>query len=208
MRIRSFFFILPALALLIPAARATTVVPPSFMELVDEADAIYRGRVAKIEARRVDRGDGNGTVIKTFVTFGVERVLKGTTKEEVVLEFLGGTVGEDTLQVSGMPKFALGDREFVFVQKNGLQFCPLVGLGHGRYRVLRDAARGRDIVARDNGQPLTDTAEVALPLQESLPPNVRAARAEAAISRAMTSAAFEEGVSTVLNRRGAKTTQK
>src|SRR5262245_3348534 len=57
-------------------ARATTVVPPSFPELVGQAEAIYRGQVKNVESRRVARADG-GTVIKTFVTFAIERTLKG-----------------------------------------------------------------------------------------------------------------------------------
>ena len=122
------------------------------------------------------------------------------------MEFLGGTVGDESLVVTGMPKFARGDREFVFVQKNGVQFCPLVALSHGRYRVLRDAARSRDFIARDNGQPLTDTAEVEQPLQD-LPTPVRAARAQAAIERALTPAAFEEGVAAAIRRRGSKPVQ-
>jgi hypothetical protein len=68
---------------LAPGVQATTVVPPSFPELVGEADAIYRGRVTSVQARRVERTDGEGSVIKTFVTLAVERVLKGPERTEV-----------------------------------------------------------------------------------------------------------------------------
>lgn len=189
-----------ALALAAPAARATSVIPPSFAELVTEADAIYRGTVAAIEARRVERNDGQGSVIKTFVTFTIDRALKGPARASVTLEFLGGTVGDESLQVQGMPKFAVGDREFVFVQKNGVQFCPLVAMTHGRYRQLRDTATGKDYVARDNRAPLTDTAEVALPMT-TLPAPVRAASAASAVERALSPAAFESRIATEVDRR-------
>lgn len=175
-----------------PRADATSVIPPSFPELVAEAEAIYRGTVTSIEARRVARPEG-GTIIKTFVTFAVDSVLKGPTQSEVVLEFLGGTVGDESLEVTGMPKFAVGQREFVFVQKNGTQLCPLVGLMHGRYRVLRDADGAHDYVARDNGAPLTDTAEVELPMTP-LPAQMRTARAATPGADALTPAAFESRV--------------
>ncbi len=178
---------------------ATTVVPPSFAELVADADAIYRGTVSAVEARRVARPDGQGAIIKTFVTVRIEKVLKGPERPEVTLEFLGGTVGDESLVVQGMPKFATGDREFVFVQRNGIQFCPLVAMSHGRYRQLRDATSGRDYVARDNRMPLTDTAEVALPMT-ALPGPVRAAAAAAAVSDAFTPADFEAKVSAELAR--------
>jgi len=184
---------------LAPGVRATSVVPPSFPELVAEADAIYRGRVTAVQARRVDRPDGEGTVIKTFVTLVVERVLKGPERNDVTLEFLGGTVGEETMSVSGMPKFNLGAREIVFVQKNGVQFCPLVGLMHGRYRVVRDEATAREHVARDNGAPLTDTSEVEMPIA-TLPGPVRAATAANASANALTPAAFESSITNEVQR--------
>lgn len=187
------------LSLVPPALHATSVVPPNFSELVNGADAIYRGTVTAVEARRLARPDGAGTMIKTFVTVAIDRALKGPAKNEVTLEFLGGTVGDESLIVSGMPKFAVGDREFVFVQKNGLQFCPLVAVMHGRYRVLRDAAAAKEFVARDNGTPLTDTSEIGLPMTE-LPAPVRAANAASAIDRALTPAAFESKISAELDR--------
>ena len=190
MQIRPTFLLLCALALLAPALRATTVVPPSFPELVSAAEAIYRGRVTAVESRHVPRADGAGQVIKTFVTVSVDKVLKGAQRSEVVLEFLGGRVGDESLRVTGMPTFRVGEQEFVFVQKNGLQFCPLVAVMHGRYRVLRDAAEAREFVARDNRVPLTDVAEVGLPMAE-LPAQVQAATAASTAARALTPAAFE-----------------
>ena len=183
---------------LVPA-RATTVVPPRFAELVGDADAIYRGRVTAIEARRVDQPNGQGNVIKTFVTLAIERVLKGPEQPSVTLEFLGGTVGTESLTVSGMPTFAVGDREIVFVQKNGVQFCPLVALMHGRYRVQKDESTARELVARDNGLPLTDLAEVETPMQ-NLPEPVRAAAAAAARAQALTPEAFEASIRSEVQR--------
>jgi hypothetical protein len=177
---------------------ATTVVPPSFAELVNEADAIYRGRVTAVEPRRVERPDGSN-VIKTFVTVAVDKVLKGPDEKEVTLQFLGGTIGDERLAVSGMPSFNVGDREFVFVQKNGIQFCPLVALMHGRYRVLHDDAAGRDYVARDNRAPLTDVSEVELPMN-AVPATVRAATDHAAVSRALSPAAFEASIASEVQR--------
>jgi hypothetical protein len=199
MQFRLSSLVLCAFAALAPALHATSVVPPSFPELVEKADAIYRGRVTAIEARKVDRPDGNGTVIKTFVTVAVDKALKGPAQSEVTLQFLGGTVGDETLNVSGMPKFNVGDREFVFVQKNGQQFCPLVAMMHGRYRILRDEAEGRDIVARDSRAPLTDLAEIAQPMSE-LPAQIRAGTAARTSAAALSPAAFEAGIVSELQR--------
>lgn len=193
-----FLFLGVALALLAPTLRATTVIPPSFPELVEKAEAIYRGRVTAVEARYVDRPDGS-RVIKTFVTVAIDKVLKGTAQSTITLEFLGGRIGDDSLLITGMPKFTVGAEEFVFVQRNGVQFCPLVAVMHGRYRVLHDAAQGRDYVARDNRLPLTDLAEVGLPMTE-LPAQIRAATAASSAARALTPAAFEAGIASEVQR--------
>ena len=195
MRFRFPLLLLGALAMLTPGVRATSVVPPTFPELVQEADAIYRGRVTSVEPRRVERPDGNGSVIKTFVTVTINKTLKGPAQKEIVLEFLGGTIGNESMTVSGMPKFNPGADEFVFVQKNGAQFCPLVAVMHGRYKVLRDETAAREFVARDNGAPLTDLAEVELPMNQ-LPAQVRAA----SVPRALSPAAFEAGIAAEVQR--------
>ncbi|MBI5691620.1 MAG: hypothetical protein HZC55_16175 [Verrucomicrobia bacterium] len=188
---------LTCLALFLPSVRATSVIPPSFPELVQEADAILRGRVTDIQARRAQAPDGTA-LIKTFVTFAIERTLKGPAPASVTLEFLGGTIGDDSLVIAGMPKFQLGTTEYVFVQRNGVQYCPLVALGHGRYRLMRDAGSGREFLARDNGLPLTSVSDVEVPLT-TLPPSVRAAQS-AARDRALTPAAFEAAITAELQR--------
>lgn len=187
-----------ALAFFGPGLRATTVIPPSFPDLVEKAEAIYRGRVTAVESRHVDRPDG-ARVIKTFVTVAIDKVLKGAAQNTITLEMLGGRIGDDSLLITGMPKFTVGAEEFVFVQRNGAQFCPLVAMMHGRYRVLHDAAQSRDYIARDNRLPLTDLAEVGLPMTE-LPAQIRAATVASSTPRALTPAAFEAGVTAEVQR--------
>lgn len=148
-------------------ARATSVIPPTFPELVAEAESIVQGTVTAVESRLTTAPNGR-PVIMTFVTVTVADSVKGTATagSSLTLQFLGGTVGKQTLAVTGMPTFKVGDREFLFVQGNGKNYCPLVALYHGRYRVLTDAATQRDYIARDNGVPLTALAEVGFPLTD------------------------------------------
>lgn len=185
-----------------PALRATSVIPPSFPELVAEAETIVRGRVTSINARRVARPDGQGSVIRTYVTLSVERVLKGSAPAEVTLDLLGGSLGQERLAVTGMPAFNLGTRELVFIQRNGVQFCPLVAMGHGRYRIQRDPGSARDVILRDNGLPLRDTSAVALPLQD-LPAPLRAAQA-GGTGGGLSLEAFEASIVAELDRTGTR----
>lgn len=143
-------------------ARALTVRPPSFTELVASADTIVQGEVTAIESTL---HIVNGRPVPfTHVTIAVSETLKGTPTKTAVLQYLGGTIGTQSLRVVGLPEFAVGDRGFFFVQNNGSQFFPLVGAGHGLYRTMHDKSSGTDYVVRANGVPLLSAAGVIAPL--------------------------------------------
>jgi len=143
------------------SVRATSVVAPTFSELVNEAEVIVRARVKSVRCAWVDLPQGR--VIKTYVTLAVQKRLKGDPGAELTLQFLGGELDGQRFSIAGMPQFVEGRTEIVFVAGNGVQFCPLVAMMHGRYRVLTDEAAGRDYIARDDGVPLANEQEVKLP---------------------------------------------
>ena len=142
-------------------ARATSVVAPSFPALVAEAQTIVRGKVRAIRCAWVDSPQGR--VIKTYVTFAVLKRLKGPTAEELTLQFLGGEIDGQSMTVSGMPQFRVGQIEIIFVAGNGMRFCPLIGMMHGRYHVQTEEGAQREFVARDDGVPLESESDVQLP---------------------------------------------
>ncbi len=170
-----------------PATRATSIIPPSFAELVAESDTIARGTVTAIRSEAFESPQGRG--IHTFVTFRIERTLKGTPADTITLRFLGGTVGPRTLRVVGTPTFTVGQRQLVFFARNGTTMCPLIGAGHGRYHVVTDTATQRDYVTRDNAVPLTSTDEIVLPLSAGPTADLLARRLTT--DQALTLAAFE-----------------
>ena len=143
------------------AAFATSVVPPSFAELVNEAQLIVRAKVTSVHCAWVE--SPHGRVIKTYVTMEVLRRLKGEAPAELTLQFLGGEIDGQAMRVSGMPRFAVGQVEIVFVSGNGTRFCPLVAMMHGRYRVQTDPAIKREYVTRNDGVPLESEHDVQLP---------------------------------------------
>lgn len=171
--------------------RATTVVAPSFPELVAEADTIVRARVVAVEPFWAESSEGR--VIKTRVTFSAEKHLKGTATREFALVLLGGELDGQGMHVAGMPRFSPGQTEILFIAGNGVRFCPLVGMMHGRYQVRRDAATGREFVVRNDGIPLLSEHDVQLPqgrnpLEARLKP----------VSAALSPLAFEQRISTQL----------
>ena len=147
----------------LPVVHATTVVPPKFEELVNESDYIVRGVVKSVTSEwREKQGQRH---IFTFVEIDVLEVIHGTPPQPLVLEMLGGQVGEEALVVQGMPKFEVGQEDILFVRGNGRQFYPLTAAMHGRYPVVREK-KGSPHVTRSNRVALHSTAEVALPMPE------------------------------------------
>jgi len=147
-----------------PTIEATTVVPPKFSELVNESDYIVRAVVRSVNSEWREK-DGQRHIF-TKVEVEVLEVINGNPPQPLVLEMLGGRVGEDEMVIEGMPKFAVGQEDILFVRGNGRQFFPLTAAMHGRYPVVRERS-GRAYVTRNNRIPLHDTAEVALPMAES-----------------------------------------
>jgi hypothetical protein len=154
-----------ALACLLSSVHATTVLPLTFERLVLDADLIFAGRaVSQRSEWREMRGQRS---IVTLVTFAVDSVHKGRAGSTVTLQFLGGTVGDITLDVTEMPKFAPGERVLLFVENDGASASPIVGFYHGRL-ALRPQG-GRDAVFKHNGEPLPDTAAIGRPGQKGKP---------------------------------------
>lgn len=152
---------------------ATTVIPPEFDQLVGNADYIVRATVKSVTSEwREKNGHRN---IFTLVELTVNEVITGTPPQPLVLEMLGGTVGDEEFQIVGTPKFKVGEESVLFVQANGRQYYPLAGIMHGKYPIKRDAQSGREYIARSNGAPLYDEKEVVEPMESEATAN--AARA-------------------------------
>jgi hypothetical protein len=144
-----------AFALAAPAA-ATTVVAPTFEQLVARAEIVFEGEVTATQVRV--SADREGSPIVTDVTFRVARTLKGKVGPAVTLEFLGGTVDGRTLHVDGVPTFRVGDRDVLFAITSQRLVSPLVGMMHGRFRIVSDSATRQALVRRHDGQPLRSVA--------------------------------------------------
>lgn len=140
------------------SARATTVIPPTFEDLVSRAELIFQGTVTSVRSDWV--GEGGQRHIASYVTFRVQDAIKGNPGATYTIEMLGGTVGDQTMKVTDAPDFKVGDRDILFVEHNGQQFIPLVGIMHGRFRLQHEQQTGRDIIATNDGRPLSDVTQL------------------------------------------------
>ena len=136
---------------------ATTVVPPTFEQLVDQAQEIFQGTVTDVKSQWI--GEGDNRHIVSYITFQVKDALKGAPGKTYTMRQFGGTVDGETMFVGDGPKFAVGDEDIVFVENNGSQVIPLVGLMHGRFHVRKDQT-GRAMVTTNEDRPLRNVARL------------------------------------------------
>jgi hypothetical protein len=155
MQLRAAAVIIAAICAGTLTARATTVDAPTLRQMVGRADRIFVGEVIDVRSYRT------GTSIHTDVTFRTSEVIKGRASAIVLLTFLGGTVGDDTLEVTGMPRFLAGEEQVVFSLDGERHMSPIVGVWHGRVRVARDPVTRTARVLRNDGTPFERAAAVS-----------------------------------------------
>lgn len=159
--------LLLALGLLARSA-ATTIEPPAFDDLVALSPQVVRATVTAVSAEwRSNPENPEQRVIKSRITLEVRDTIKGTAPRTLVIEALGGRVGDEEMRIDGAPELKVGQESILFL--NGIEraYTPLTGLMHGYYPVRRDKRTGADRVLRSNGKPLYSEQDVALPLAAS-----------------------------------------
>ncbi len=177
-----------------PPARSMTVVATDFDRLIDRAESIYRARIVSVTAGW--SGEGVNRHIATFITLNVEESYRGGMAGRQTLELFGGHIGERYQRIAGMPEFRPGDTEILFVRGNRRDLCPLVGLHHGRLRVVKNAADGREQIFLHDGTPLTGVTQIGS--------SGESARPAATASGALTSQALGDLIRSALQQRGIK----
>ena len=139
---RRSLFIVIFIELATLAADATTVVPLSVEQLVNESEAVVYGRVADVRAQwTADR-----RFIESVVTIEILRGIKGSAAEAISFTTPGGQVGRYLNVIPGAPSFARGDLAVFFLTAQGPRLPVTTGLTQGIYRVQRDASSGEMLV--------------------------------------------------------------
>ena len=142
LRFQAFPGILVALLVVASPANGSVVQGLELEELAAEADRIVLGRVLFSESFL--RRDGQ---IWTWHRIEVEREIRGNAPDadEVIVETMGGKIGEIGMRVEGEASFQMGERVLVFVHGGGPHTAfRTVGMGQGVMRVRRE--KGVDTV--------------------------------------------------------------
>jgi hypothetical protein len=124
---------------------ATTIVRMSLERLSQAAKVIIRGHCITTFARW-DSGE-----IWTFASFTVDEVWHGSATPRVVVRLLGGSAGNITSTVSGVPHFHVGDDVVLFLEPTARGDLTVVGWQQGTFRIRRNNLTGRVSVTQDSG---------------------------------------------------------
>ena len=125
-----------------------TLIYKNVPTLVKEATKVLR---VKVLDTRSEWAPGKWT-IDTYVTLVASDGAKGTfSTEPFLIRLEGGTVGETTLSIPGLPQFAVGQEYLLFLRDmRTARTCPLVGWPQGVFQVSHDE-QGQEILLDSGG---------------------------------------------------------
>ncbi len=106
-------------------------------EMVNRADRIFSGRCVRVHV-----AEDPGTLQKaTFVTFTVDRMVKGEPRPEMTIKVLGVQTPprEGEAGSHGAPRYREGEEVILFLYGDSRSgFTSPVGFGQGKFSVIRD----------------------------------------------------------------------
>jgi hypothetical protein len=134
---------------------ASSVLEVSLNEMLQQSQFVFEGTVTAIEAR-----ENSQKRIHTYVTFEIKDIIKGKYHSNIItLSFLGGTVGDVTMAVSGMRLPQEGEHGIYFVESlERLQVNPLYGWSQGHFIVERDVT-GSERIMTNRRLPITEVMD-------------------------------------------------
>ena len=128
-----FVVLLGALLFALPAA-GSQLIPQGLPDLAAGADLIFVGRCEAVAAH----WNADHTLIYTANRFRIGRALKGAPGETITLEELGGTVGDQRLDVEQTPRFSVGEEVLLCARRTELGRWQTLGATQGKFAVTRD----------------------------------------------------------------------
>lgn len=133
-----------------PVSQATTLMRMSLAQMARTAQVIVRARCVS-NATLWDEGE-----IWTRTTFDVEESWSGPPgTRQIAVRLLGGSLGNISSRVSGIPRFQPGEDTVLFLEPSRNGDFAIVSWQQGTFRIRQNAAMGAEIVVQDTASALT-----------------------------------------------------
>jgi hypothetical protein len=124
-------------------AAATTLERMSLEKMAAAAPVIVRARCA---GNSVVRDEGE---IWTLTSFDVEEAWRGSPPPRITVRLLGGSMGDITSHVSGVPRFLPGEDVVLFLQTTVRGDFSVVSWEQGTFRIHRQSPGAQAFVTED-----------------------------------------------------------
>lgn len=134
-------------------ALATTLKRMSVTALSRAAHTVVRARCIT-SSTRWEAGE-----IWTFTTLDVEETWKGSAPAQITIRLLGGSAGNFTSTVSGVPRFSPGEDLILFLERTPAQDFSIVSWVQGTFRIGLNRTTGEETITQDTATfPVFDPA--------------------------------------------------
>jgi hypothetical protein len=159
-------------------SQATTVLLLTRQQLVQQSDLVVRATPGQPESR----WNKERTLITTSTRLQVRSFLKGSGPKELVLEQLGGKVGEDALVLPGDAQLTPGEDVVLFLRNGEQGAVNLTALAQAAYHVHGDKVQrdlsGLQVMRKVGGKlrPMPHKPEPREPLAKLMADVVRIVR--------------------------------
>ena len=130
-------------------SEATILIKKDLAQLAAESDHVIVGKVESTRAR----WDLKLGLILTDTTITVERALKGKPGKSIVVTEVGGTVGDLTQRIEGVPQYAAGQRVLLTIKKGPAGYWRTHGWIQGRFSVITNRATESHNALRKRNHP-------------------------------------------------------
>jgi hypothetical protein len=141
---------------------ASVILRMSFDQVVKGAELIVDGEVVSKEIRL---SPISGRPF-TYFNIAIIDLIKGDYPKKIIeIGYMGGQIGDMTLNVSNMRMPEIGERGIYFIETtNQQQIHPLIGWQQGHYRVIIDPNNGQErVVSEDENDRPARSRALSLP---------------------------------------------
>jgi hypothetical protein len=122
------------LFLLTSSLWGTTFQEVSIEDQMHEADGIVLGHYLKSRSVKLEDGIiATQMIFKLKKEWGLQSELFGM--DEIIIHYPGGSIGEETVKIQGVPQFLMGEKVALFTKNVGGRFWGL-NLGLGTFKVI------------------------------------------------------------------------
>lgn len=153
-------FVIAAWLVLSLPSGATLVPRMTVEQMMEASDAIIHGTIA----RTWSAWDSSHEFIWTHYELRLTESMLGDRLDKVVVSEPGGTVGNDSMEIVGAPRYRIGEEVVLLTARTPIGYLRTSGWGQGRFDVVADPRTGTKVV-RSNlaGLELFEPAGAASP---------------------------------------------